>query len=163
MALRVTFHGGAGSVTGSNFLIEGTKGKILVDCGLEQGQDFCMQCMYAPFPYDVASIDALVITHAHLDHIGRGPKLIREGFKGTVYMTPPTRDLTALMLKDSVGLLSREAKRLGQDPLYSEQDATAFMEQVVTVDYHEEKEVAPGLSIYLRDTGHILGAASVRI
>lgn len=163
MALRVTFHGGAGSVTGSNFLIEGSKGKLLVDCGLEQGQDFCMQCMYAPFPYDVSSVEALVITHAHLDHIGRGPKLIREGFKGTVYMTPPTRDLTELMLKDSVNLLTREAKRLGQDPLYSEQDATEFMERVVTVNYHEEKEVAPGLSIYLRDTGHILGAASVRI
>lgn len=163
MALRVTFHGGAGSVTGSNFLLEGANGKILIDCGLEQGKDFCVECMYTPFPYDVASIDALVITHAHLDHIGRAPKLMREGFKGKVYMTSATRDLMELMLKDSVGLLTREAKRYSQQPLYSEQDVQALLEHVETLNYHEEKEVAPGLSVYLRDTGHILGAASVRV
>lgn len=163
MALRVTFHGGAGSVTGSNFLLEGASGKILIDCGLEQGKDFCVECMYTPFPYDVASIDALVITHAHLDHIGRAPKLMREGFKGTVYMTSATRDLMELMLKDSVGLLTQEAKRYNQQPLYSEQDVQALLEHVEILNYHEEKEIAPGLSVYLRDTGHILGAASVRV
>lgn len=163
MALRVTFHGGAGSVTGSNFLLEGANGKLLIDCGLEQGKDFCVECMYTPFPYDVASIDALVITHAHLDHIGRAPKLMREGFKGTVYMTSATRDLMELMLKDSVGLLTQEAKRYNQQPLYSEQDVQALLEHVEILNYHEEKEIAPGLSVYLRDTGHILGAASVRV
>jgi len=163
MALRVTFHGGAGSVTGSNFLLEGANGKLLIDCGLEQGKDFCVECMYTPFPYDVSSIDALVITHAHLDHIGRAPKLMREGFKGTVYMTSATRDLMELMLKDSVGLLTKEAKRYNQQPLYAEQDVLALLERVETLNYHEEKEVAPGLSVYLRDTGHILGAASVRV
>ncbi|MES2668775.1 MAG: MBL fold metallo-hydrolase [Patescibacteria group bacterium] len=163
MALRVTFHGGAGAVTGSNFLVEGGQGKLLVDVGLEQGRDFCAKCMYAPFPYDAASIHALVITHAHLDHIGRAPKLVREGFHGKAYMTPATRDLTELMLKDSVGLLAREAKQQGELPLYDEQDVERFFELVETIEYHEEKEVAPGLSIYLRDTGHILGAASVRV
>lgn len=164
MALRVTFHGGAGAVTGSNFLVEGAGGgTLLIDAGLEQGRDFCAQCMYAAFPYDVGSIDALVITHAHLDHIGRAPKLVKEGFKGKAYMTPATLDLMALMLRDSVSLLAQEAKRYGQDPLYSEQDVEALLARVETINYHEEKEVAPGLSIYLRDTGHILGAASVRI
>ncbi len=163
MALRVTFHGGAGSVTGSNFLIEGASGKLLIDCGLEQGRDFCVECMYSPFPYDVSSIDALVITHAHLDHIGRAPKLIAEGFKGTAYMTPATRDLMELMLTDSVGLLTQEAKRLNKEPLYSERDVIELMKRVVTLEYHEEKEIAPGLSVYLRDTGHILGASSVRV
>jgi len=163
MALRVTFHGGAGAVTGSNFLIESGESKMLVDVGLEQGRDFCARCMYAPFPYDVSAIQALVITHAHLDHIGRAPKLMREGFKGKAYMTPATRDLTELMLRDSVGLLTREAKQHGEEPLYSEQDVELFLGRIQTIEYHEEREVAPGLSIYLRDTGHILGAASVRI
>lgn len=163
MALRVTFHGGAGAVTGSNFLVEGSEGKVLIDCGMEQGRDFCQQCMYAPFPYDVTQIDALVITHAHLDHIGRAPKLVREGFKGKVYMTPPTRDLMEVMLKDSVGLLAREAKRQGQEPLYGEQDVARLLELVVPLGFHDEQEIAPGISVYLRDTGHILGGASARV
>lgn len=164
MALRVTFHGGAGAVTGSNFLVEGMKGgKILIDCGLEQGKDFCVPCMYAPFPYDTTKIDALVITHAHLDHIGRAPKLVREGFRGKAYMTEATRDLMALMLTDSVGLLAQEAKRYGQTPLYGEEDVTRLLSLVEILPYHEEREIAPGLSVYLRDTGHILGAGSVRV
>lgn len=164
MAIRVTFHGGAGAVTGSNFLVEGMEGgKVLIDCGLEQGQDFCMPCMYAAFPYDVASIDALVITHAHLDHIGRAPKLIREGFKGKVYTTEATRDLMEVMLRDSVALLAREAKQYGQIPLYDENDVVGLLERIETVEYHQETTIASGLSIYLRDVGHILGAASVRI
>ncbi|KND46987.1 MAG: metallo-beta-lactamase family protein [Parcubacteria bacterium C7867-004] len=163
MALRVTFHGGAGAVTGSNFLVEGPKGRIVVDVGLEQGRDFSVASMYSPFPFDVPAVDAVVITHAHLDHIGRAPKLMREGFKGKVYMTPPTKDLMELMLRDSVGLLTQEAKRRGLDPLYDENDVNKLMQHVETLDYHVEKEIAPGLSVYLRDTGHILGAASVRI
>ncbi len=163
MALRVSFHGGAGAVTGSNFLIENARGKVLIDCGLEQGRDFCAECMYAPFPYDASAIDALVITHAHLDHIGRAPKLVREGFKGKVYMTPATLDLMALMLTDSVSLLFQEAKRQGYDPLYTEADVERLLSLVETIEYHEEREIAPGISIYLRDTGHILGSASVRL
>jgi predicted metal-dependent RNase len=84
MALKLTFYGGAETVTGSNFLVEGEKGKLLVDCGIEQGRDFCQSEMYAPFPYDVPSLDALVVTHAHLDHVGRIPKLMKEGFKGKI-------------------------------------------------------------------------------
>lgn len=163
MALRLTFHGGAGAVTGSNFLVEGKEGRVLVDCGLEQGRDFCASCMYAPFPYDVSTIDALVITHAHLDHIGRAPKLVKEGFRGKAYMTPPTADLMELMLRDSVGLLGQEAKRLGQEPLYTEPDVDRLMELVETVPYRQETEIAPGISMLLRDTGHILGSASVRL
>ncbi len=163
MALRLTFAGAAGTVTGSNFLVEGAHGKLLVDCGLEQGRDFCEECMYAPFPYDVPSIDALVITHAHLDHIGRAPKLMREGFKGKVFMTAPTADLTDLMLRDSVAILNQEAKSKNMEPMYDEHDIDALMARVQIVPYHEERKVAPGLSIFLRHTGHILGSASVRI
>ncbi len=150
-------------MTGSNFLVEGAKGRILVDCGIEQGQDVCDECMYGAFPYDVTKVDALVLTHAHLDHVGRIPKLVRDGFTGKIYMTPPTRDLAELILRDSVGILGQEAHRKGIAPLYEEKDVETTLEHIETLNYHEEKEVAPGLSVYLRNVGHILGSASVRI
>ncbi|HVB19903.1 MAG TPA: MBL fold metallo-hydrolase [Candidatus Paceibacterota bacterium] len=163
MSLRLSFYGGAGKVTGSNFLIEGEHGKILVDCGIEQGADFAVAEMYGPFPYDVKTIDALVVTHAHLDHVGRIPKLVRSGFRGKIYMTPPTRDLTELILRDSVGILADESLRIGRTPLYEEQDVDVAFALIEVLDYHIEKEIAAGLSVYFRTTGHILGSASVRI
>jgi len=163
MSLRLSFYGGAGKVTGSNFLIEGERGKVLVDCGIEQGSDLAEAEVYGPFPYDVKSIDALVVTHAHLDHVGRIPKLVRDGFSGKIFMTPPTRDLAALILIDSSHIIAEEAQRLGRAPLYDANDVEAAFALVETLDYHVEKEVAPGLSCYLRNTGHILGSASVRI
>jgi len=161
--MRLTFIGGAGKVTGSNFLIEGAKGRVLVDCGIEQGADLAVEEVYGPFPYDPKTIDALVVTHAHLDHVGRIPKLVRDGFAGKIYMTPPTRDLAALILLDSEKILADEALRLSREPLYTAADVEQTFNQVETLDYHVEHEVAPGLSCYLRNTGHILGAASVRL
>jgi metallo-beta-lactamase family protein len=163
MSLRLSFYGGAGKVTGSNFLIEGARGKVFVDCGIEQGADFVEGHIYGPFPYDVTKIDALVLTHAHLDHVGRIPKLVRDGFRGKIFMTPPTRDLAELILKDSVGILGEEASRRGIAPLYEEKDVDAAFLLIETLEFHTEKEVAPGLFVYLRNTGHILGSASVRI
>lgn len=163
MALTLTFCGGGDTVTGSNFLIEGARGKMLVDCGIEQGRDFVEKEMYAPFPYDVPGLDALVITHAHLDHIGRAPKLMREGFKGTVYVTPPTRDLMDIMLRDSARILAENARHHGIEPMYDERDIDALMKRIETVEYHKEWIAAPGLSCVMRNTGHILGSGSVRI
>ena len=163
MALTLTSYGGAEAVTGSNFLVEGKNGKIVVDCGIEQGKDFCETCSYESFPYDVSSVDALVITHAHLDHIGRAPRLLKEGFKGTIYMTPPTRDLAEAMLRDSVRILARHAREIQQDPLYELADVDAFFNRVETLTYNSKKEVAPGLTITLKDAGHILGSAMVEI
>src|SRR3989344_5252578 len=163
MSLRLSFYGGAGKVTGSNFLIESDKGKLLVDCGIEQGVDFAAAEVYGPFPYEAEDIDALVVTHAHLDHVGRIPKLVKDGFRGKIYMTPPTKDLAGLILRDSACILGEEASRLGRMPLYEEQDVDTAFTLTETLDYHIEKEIAPGLSVYLRNTGHILGSASVRI
>ncbi len=163
MSLRVTFCGGAETVTGSNFLIESDKGKMLVDCGIEQGRDFSAEEVYGPFPYDPASINAAVFTHAHLDHVGRAPKLVKDGFRGKAYMTPPTADLATLILKDSIDILAEEARRMHREPLYNAEDVARFLSLIELLPYHTEKEVAPGLSVYLRNTGHILGSASVRI
>jgi len=161
--LRLTPYGGAGQVTGSNFLIEGARGKILVDCGVEQGKDYCESCSFDDFPYDVPSIDALVITHAHLDHVGRAPRLMKYGFKGTAYMTAPTRDLAELIMRDSAHILAQSAQKRGLAPLYDDKDVDAFLARIETIPYREEREMAPGLFVLLRDTGHILGSASVRI
>ncbi|MFA6278585.1 MAG: MBL fold metallo-hydrolase [Candidatus Paceibacterota bacterium] len=163
MSLRLSFYGGTGKVTGSNFLVEGSKGKILVDCGIEQGHDFSEAHMHDAFPYDAKTIEALVLTHAHLDHVGRIPKLVRDGFRGKIYMTPPTKDLAELILRDSVGILGEEAARNGVLPIYEEKDVDLAISLIETLEYHKEKKIADGLSIYLRNTGHILGSASVRI
>ena len=163
MALTLTPYGGAGTVTGSNFMIETDTAKILVDCGMEQGADFCEKCMYEKFPYDPAQVHALVLTHAHLDHVGRIPKLVKEGFRGKLYMTAATKDLAELILQDSVGILAEDAQRLGVDPLFTQEDVDATFPLIETLAYHEEKEIAPGISAYLRNTGHILGSASVRL
>ncbi len=167
--MKLSFYGGAGKVTGSNFLVEGTKEKVLVDCGIEQGTDFSEKNAYAPFPYDVKKIDALVLTHAHLDHCGRIPRLVREGFRGKIFMTPPTRDLSELILRDSVHILGEDAERRNALPLYEEKDVNEMLPLIETLEYHIEKpactsrKVGSEFSIYLRNEGHILGSASVRI
>ncbi|MDO8624416.1 MAG: MBL fold metallo-hydrolase [bacterium] len=161
--MRLSFYGGAEKVTGSNFLIEQGATKLLVDCGIEQGRDFSEASVYGPFPYDPKEITALVVTHAHLDHVGRIPKLVRDGFRGPIYMTPPTRDLAELILRDSIDILAGEARKRNVPVLYEAKDVDATFSLVETLNYHEEKHIAPELSIYLRNTGHILGSASVRI
>src|SRR6185295_4909041 len=104
---KVTFHGGTGSVTGSNFLLEIDGKKILVDCGLTQGDKMDDEINWNPFPYDPKSIDILFVTHAHVDHLGRVPKLIHEGFRGKIYSTEPTKGLAVPMLEDTMGILSK--------------------------------------------------------
>ncbi len=161
--LKLTLCSGASTVTGSNFLVDDGTSKILVDCGIEQGSDFSASEMYGPFPYDPREIAALVVTHAHLDHVGRIPKLVKEGFNKKIYSTPPTRDLAELIMRDSANILASEARRLNREPLYIESDVDAVMQLWETIEYRTETEIAPGLSIFLRNTGHILGSASVRI
>ncbi len=163
---RVTFFSGIGSVTGANFLLEAggdtasTKPlRILVDCGLTQGEKTAEDVNREPFGYDVASIDYLFITHAHLDHVGRIPKLVKEGFKGIIYSTPETRDLAQLILEDAVGILDHEARRENLPPLYNLEDVGRVFPLWQTIPYHQSKELAPGLSVYLKDAGHILGSS----
>ena len=160
--MKITFWGGAGTVTGSNYLVETGKTKILVDCGLNQGSHFAEKENFKPFPYDPKEIQAVFVTHAHVDHTGRLPKLLKEGFRGTVYSTPPTKDFAELLLMDSEHLMQMEAQREKEPPLYSTEDVNELMKFWEGIPYHEKVEVGD-ISVELFDAGHILGSCTVLI
>jgi len=161
--LNVTFHGGVRSVTGSNFHIAGPTKKILVDCGMFQGCDYCADDNHKPFPYEPSEIDMLVVTHAHIDHIGRIPKLCHDGFKGKIYSTVATKELAEYMLADSVSIFEKEEKRNGVKPLFNEEDIRNALSLWEGIPYHKEIQFDNPFSFILRDAGHILGSAMVDI
>ncbi len=161
--VKIIFHGGAESVTGSNFLLAKTGTRpnwFLIDCGLFQGSKVCDDENRKPFAYDVKSIDALFVTHAHLDHIGRIPKLVRDGFTGPIYSTAPTKEMAELSLVDSLGVMTKESKRDGSEVFYSLEDVKQAISKWQTVDYHEPIKI-DDFTIVFRDAGHILGSAMV--
>lgn len=163
--LSLSFFGGTENVTGSNFMLAGGDNepkKILIDCGLFQGSKVCDDANREKFPYDPAEIDVLIVTHAHLDHIGRIPKLVRDGFSGVIYSTAPTKDISALSLVDSLGVMSKEARQDKVDLIYEEVDVKKAMSLWQTFDYHQPFIVGD-FSIVFRDAGHILGSAMVEI
>lgn len=160
--MKLTFCGGAGVVTGANYLLESGDTKILIDCGLEQGGSFVEKRNFESFPYDPATITAVFITHAHIDHTGLLPKLYKDGFRGTVYSTPPTKDFAELLLLDSEHILGLEAERTGHSPLYETDDIEGIMNHWQGVQYHEPISVN-GFEVELFDAGHILGSAFIRV
>lgn len=172
--MKITFATGAGTVTGANFLLEIAGKRVLIDCGLEQGSEEASVENREPFIYDPASIDMLFVTHAHLDHVGRIPKLVKDGFKGEIYSTSQTMEIGSFILDDAVSLLDREAKEHGLAPLYDEHDVAVAKSLWKVIPYHEEISFAGGksaaggagasggFSVYLRDAGHILGSTMYR-
>ncbi len=158
---------GARSVTGSNFLISSNNRNILVDCGLLQGVKMADDINREDFSYDPATIDALFITHAHMDHIGRIPKLVRDGFKGPIYSTNATKDLAALMLDDALHLLTHEAEREGLPPMYELIDVKHTMAMWHGFEYHQPIHIDKGteeeMLVTLRDAGHVLGSSMIEI
>ncbi|NQV87980.1 MAG: MBL fold metallo-hydrolase [Parcubacteria group bacterium] len=157
--LSLTCWGGVGVVTGANFLLDDGNTKILIDCGLLQGVAEAHEENKKSFPYDPKSINFLFITHAHLDHIGKVAKLVKDGFSGTIYSTPETKSITELMLADAVNIMSFEAKRTGEEPLYGADDVARAFSLWQTISYHEKKTFADGFEVYLKDAGHILGSS----
>lgn len=160
--LKVTFCGGAQEITGANYLLENNETKVLVDCGLFQGAKVCEDKNWAPFAFNAKDIRALFVTHGHLDHIGRIPKLVRDGFNGRIFSTLPTRDFSRLMLIDSLGILSKEAAREKREVFYNEEDVEKAMSFWEEVEYNKPIEI-DGLNVTFRDAGHILGSAMIEI
>jgi metallo-beta-lactamase family protein len=157
---HIIFHGGAGSVTGANFLFDTGERKILIDCGLRQSGERCY-VEDNSFAYDPAEIDALIVTHAHADHIGKIPKLVRDGFSGPIYSTAATRDLAAVMLDDALMILTEEADALGCQPLYERADVKRALSMWRTIEYHHPFTIGDGVMVTFHDAGHILGSAMV--
>ncbi len=160
--LKLTFCGGAGTVTGANFLLEGNGKKFLIDCGLVQGEKIADDLNWAPFTYDPKTIDILFITHAHIDHIGRIPKLIDEGFVGKIISTIPTRDIVRVMLEDTAHLLSRDREHKLAE-IYSVVNIQKAMDLWEGLDYHQILNVDHGFQFSFKDSGHILGSGILEI
>ncbi|MCL4406363.1 MAG: MBL fold metallo-hydrolase [Patescibacteria group bacterium] len=165
--MKLTFFGGVGEVTGSNYLLESEPldpkdrpTRILIDCGLEQAGHYCEDSNFEPFPFDLKEIDAVIITHSHIDHIGRVPKLVRDGFKGSIISTPPAKDFAEELLLDSEHILGNEAEAKGREPLYTAVDVEDALGLWKTIRYHEIKKIKD-FEIELYDAGHILGSSFV--
>lgn len=159
----LTFCGGALGPTGSNFLFETQEKAMLIDCGLFQGERLNESKNDEAFLFEPSKIDILFVTHAHLDHIGRIPKLVREGFRGDIWSTPPTRDMAELMLLDSIRVLARQAEERGFQPPYEESDVHMIMSLWRTKEYHERFSIDEHTKVRFFDSGHILGSAMIEI
>ena len=155
------FYGGVGSVTGANFLLDTGAAAFLVDCGLIQGDRFAQEANADDFLYNPADIDVLMVTHAHADHIGRIPKLVRDGFTGTIYSTHPTKDLANVMLRDAHKIMQYEKERYGNELLYEADDIDTTLRLWKTVGYDEVIDLPDDVTGYFTDAGHILGSGMV--
>jgi len=170
--LQLSFLGAAGTVTGSKYLLNWQGRKIMIDCGLFQGLKQLRLKNWAPLEVDPASIDAVLLTHAHLDHTGYLPLLVRNGFRGPIYCTNGTRDLSNVLLRDSAFLQEKDAEfanRYGFSkhkpalPLYTSEDAEAAIRMLKPVAFHQPCHVVPDVTAVFRKAGHILGASTIQV
>ncbi len=161
MKSTVTFYGGAGSVTGANFMLDTGSAKILVDCGSVAEQSSPDDVNHEPFAYDVHTVQALVVTHAHADHIGRIPKLVRAGFRGAIYSTGATRDIAEIMFEDALHIMQEEELKSGVPVLYEADDIEQTMSLWKDHPYHEPFHLHD-VTVEFLDAGHILGSALVK-
>ncbi len=161
--MRLSFHGATEEVTGSCFLLETSKGNILVDCGMVQGERVCLLRNLESFAFDVKKLAAVLVTHAHFDHTGRLPELVAQGYRGPIFMTPPTKAIVDIVLEDSLNIMKENAERCG-DPLpYKKEDKEQMLAQVTSMNYHTTFEPLPGIEVMFHDAGHILGSSFITV
>jgi metallo-beta-lactamase family protein len=172
MTATLSFHGACGTVTGSRYLIDTGERRLLVDCGLFQGLKELRERNWRRPDFDPASVDAVVLTHAHIDHTGYLPRLAREGFRGPVHCTPATRELVELMLLDSAKLQEEDAEYANRHgfskhspalPLYNEADAREAISLLQPLQYGQWRQLGDGLAVRLHNAGHLLGSAHVEV
>lgn len=173
MPVKLTFHGAAGCVTGFCARLETKAATILIDCGMFQGPKTLKALNYQPFPFSAEGVDAVLLTHAHIDHSGLLPKLMKAGFEGPIYATAATRDLCAVMLPDAGSIQESEVRQLNRrnqrrgrppvEPIYTVRDAVKTMDQFERVKLGDVVTVANGVTATYWEAGHILGAASIEV
>jgi metallo-beta-lactamase family protein len=170
--MNLTFLGAAGTVTGSKTLLTHEGRKLLVDCGLFQGYKNLRVMNWEPLPFDPTKLDAVVLTHAHLDHAGALPLLVKRGFRGPVFATPSTIDVCRVLLPDSARIQEEDAEYANRHklskhqpplPLYTEEDAERALRRLEPLPLEQRADVAGGMLLRLRQAGHILGASSVEL
>ncbi len=161
--MKITFCGAAHEVTGSCHYIETNKKKILFDCGMFQGGDFNESKNEDAFLFNPKEIDAVIVSHAHLDHTGRIPKLIKEGYAGPIYGTDGTLELARLVWKDAYHIMSYDNKKFNRPILYNEQDIQKTIHLSKPIKYHETIDLGDGVTVVLRDAGHIFGSSFIEL
>ncbi len=169
--MQLEFFGAAGEVTGSCHIVRVSGRQVLLDCGMVQGGRDAPARNRLPFPFDAAAIDAVVLSHAHLDHCGRLPLLVKRGFRGPIYTNAACADLTPILLEDSADLALRETERANRDlpsekrvePLFDLRDVEQTIRRLKPIAYDHPVEILPGFSVTVRDAGHILGSSSVQL
>ncbi len=160
---KLYFHGGAGFVTGANFVLEVANKKIMLDCGLIQGGDYALKLNRKSFTYNPSEIDVLFVSHAHMDHIGRIPKLVADGFKGKIYSTKPTKDMAPIMYDDALKIMRSDKETKGIEPFYDLKDAEKAVSMWEGVEYGQEISVGNGITVSFKNAGHILGSAMIEV
>ncbi|MCA9245160.1 MAG: MBL fold metallo-hydrolase, partial [Phycisphaerales bacterium] len=170
---ELLFHGAAGEVTGSMHMVKHNERWLALDCGLYQGKRSDSEENNRQWPMDPKLINALILSHAHIDHTGRVPKLVRDGYDGPIYCTPATRDLCAIMLADAAHIQEEDAEYLNKklakkgkppiEPLYEYKDVLAAMHMMQTISYNRDFFVLPGVKARFNEAGHMLGSAGVTV
>jgi metallo-beta-lactamase family protein len=170
--MEIEFFGAAGEVTGSCHIITAASKQLLLDCGMIQGGRQSAERNREPFPFEARTIDAVILSHAHIDHCGRLPLLVKRGFRGPIYTNPACRDLLPILLNDSAQLAERDAERFNRkrdsnvrpaEPLYTVDDVARALEQLRPLAYDHASELFPGITARVRDAGHIMGSSSVEL